>query len=127
MSDIYQEHVSGDNGYFVLHDSQGFEPGDHSSFKTVRTFLEERSRQSLPLKDRVHGLWCVYFSHGYAANPQTVIRFCVETPTAGGRLFETGDEEMLKFAQKIQRAFFDPRFYYRTLTHLVFAVVQFPL
>ena len=127
MSDIYQEHVSGDNVYFVLHDSQGFEPGGQSSFKTVRTFLEERSRQSLPLKDRVHGLWCVYFSHGYAENPQTVIRFCVETPTAGGRLFETGDEEILKFAQKIQRAFFDPRFYYRTLTHLVFAVVQFPL
>ena len=108
MSDIYQEHVSGDNGYFVLHDSQGFEPGDLSNFRTVRTFLEERSRQSLPLKDRVHGLWCVYFFRVHAVTSQTIIRLCVETPTAGGRLFETGDEELVKFAQKIQRAFFDP-------------------
>jgi len=85
VSDIYQEHISGENGYFVLHDSQGFEPGDLSNFRTVRTFLEERSRQSLPLKDRVHGLW-----------------LCVETPTAGGRVFEKGDEELLKFTHKIQ-------------------------
>lgn len=84
VSDIDQEHVSQDNGYFVLHDSQGFEPGDLSNFRIVRKFLEERSHQTLPLKDRVHGLW-----------------LCVETPTAGGRVFETGDEELLKFVQKI--------------------------
>ncbi|KAN0138278.1 hypothetical protein V8E53_003741 [Lactarius tabidus] len=73
-----------DNEYFVLHDFQGFEPGDLSNFRIVRKFLEERSHQTLPLKDRVHGLW-----------------LCVETPTAGGRVFETGDEELLKFVQKI--------------------------
>ena len=106
MSDIYQEHVSEDNGYFVLHVSQGFEPGDLSNFRTVRTFLEERSRHSLPLKDRVHCLWCIYLFRVHAATSQTIIRLCVETPTAGGRLFETGDEELVKFAQKIQRAFF---------------------
>ena len=36
--------------------------------------------------------------------PQTAIRLCVETPTAGGRVFETGDEELLKFVQKISSA-----------------------
>ena len=36
---------------------------------------------------------------------QTVIRLCVETPTAGGRVFETGDEELLKFVQKLSSAF----------------------
>ncbi|KAH9032019.1 hypothetical protein EDB85DRAFT_1286833 [Lactarius pseudohatsudake] len=45
----------------------------------------ERSLEHLPLKDRIHGLW-----------------LCVETPTAGGRVFEKGDEYLLKFAHDIQ-------------------------
>ncbi|KAH9066166.1 hypothetical protein EDB87DRAFT_1801741 [Lactarius vividus] len=61
-SDIEQEFVSPENQYLVLHDSQGFEPGDLSNFETVRTFIEQRSQQHLPLRDRIHGLWCVYFS-----------------------------------------------------------------
>ena len=36
---------------------------------------------------------------------ETVVRLCVETPTAGGRVFETGDEALLKFVQKISSAF----------------------
>lgn len=31
-----------------------------------------------------------------------IIRLCVETPTAGGRVFEKGDEYLLKFAHEIQ-------------------------
>ncbi|KAF8269279.1 hypothetical protein EI94DRAFT_1799447 [Lactarius quietus] len=85
VSDIDQEHVSQENEYLVLHDSQGLEPGDLSNFRIVRKFLAERSHLALDLKDRVHGLW-----------------LCVETPTAGGRVFETGDEELLKFVQRIQ-------------------------
>ncbi|KAI9445973.1 hypothetical protein H4582DRAFT_519233 [Lactarius indigo] len=84
-SDIQQEFVSPENQYFVLHDSKGFEPGDLSNFQTVRAFIEQRSLEHLPLKDRVHGLW-----------------LCVETPTAGGRVFEKGDEYLLKFAYEIQ-------------------------
>jgi len=83
VSDIDQEYVSQENEYVVFHHSQGFEPGDLSNFRIVRKFLEERSHQSLPLKDRLHCIW-----------------LCVETPTAGGRVFETGDEELLKFVQK---------------------------
>jgi hypothetical protein len=45
------------------------------------------------------------FILGPAAASQTVVRLCVETPTAGGRVFETGDEELLKFVQKISSAF----------------------
>jgi hypothetical protein len=30
----------------------------------------------------------------------TIIRLCTETPTAGGRVFETGDEKLLQFAHK---------------------------
>jgi len=105
-SDIQQEHVSPENQFFVLHDSKGFEPGDLSNFKVVRAFLEQRSRLGLPLKDRVHGLWCVYFSldSDPAVASLIVIRLCTETPTAGGRVFETGDEQLLKYAHEIQRA-----------------------
>ena len=35
----------------------------------------------------------------------TVIRLCTETPTAGGRVFETGDEKLLQFAHKNQGTF----------------------
>ncbi|KAH8998269.1 hypothetical protein EDB86DRAFT_2912058 [Lactarius hatsudake] len=84
-SDIQQEFGSPENQYFVLHDSNGFEPGDLSNFDIVRTFVEQRSLEHLPLKDRIHGLW-----------------LCVETPTAGGRVFEKGDEYLLKFAHDIQ-------------------------
>ncbi|KAF5346881.1 hypothetical protein D9756_010595 [Leucocoprinus leucothites] len=82
-SDIEQEHISQDNPYFVLHDSKGFEPGDLTNFETVREFIEQRSNQGLPLKDRIHGLW-----------------LCTETPTAGGRVFEVGDDKLLELAQK---------------------------
>ncbi|KAH9066175.1 hypothetical protein EDB87DRAFT_1732214 [Lactarius vividus] len=84
-SDIQQEFESPENPYFVLHDSQGFEPGDLSNFEIVRTFIMQRSLEHLALKDRIHGLW-----------------LCVETPTAGGRVFEKGDEHLLKFAHEIQ-------------------------
>ncbi|KAN0129083.1 hypothetical protein V8E53_013079 [Lactarius tabidus] len=81
-ADIEQEFVSTQNQYFVLHDSKGFEPGDLSNFDIVRKFVEDRSKKHL-LKDRIHALW-----------------LCTETPTAGGRVFETGDERLLQFAHK---------------------------
>ncbi|KAI9432389.1 hypothetical protein H4582DRAFT_2131814 [Lactarius indigo] len=84
-ADIQQEFVSPENQFFVLHDSKGFEPGDLSNFETVRKFVQQRSRQQLPLGERIHGLW-----------------LCTETPTAGGRVFETGDEKLLQFAHKDQ-------------------------
>ncbi|KAH8977265.1 hypothetical protein EDB92DRAFT_1891264 [Lactarius akahatsu] len=84
-ADIQQEFVSPDNRFFVLHDSKGFEPGDLSNFDTVREFIKQRSRPELPLGERIHGLW-----------------LCTETPTAGGRVFETGDEKLLQFAHKDQ-------------------------
>jgi predicted GTPase len=61
-ADIQQEFVSQDNPFFVLHDSKGFEPGDVTTFETVREFIEQRSQQGLALKDRIHGLWYLYFS-----------------------------------------------------------------
>jgi len=81
-ADIEQEYVSQQNQLFVLHDSKGFEPGDLKNFKTVSKFVNDRSKKEL-LEDRIHGLW-----------------LCTATPTAGGRVFETGDEKLLKFAHE---------------------------
>ena len=47
---------------------------------------------------------------GPATDAEAVIRLCVETPTAGGRVFETGDEALLKYVQKISSAFTISRF-----------------
>ncbi|KAF8257211.1 hypothetical protein EI94DRAFT_1536331, partial [Lactarius quietus] len=52
-------------------------------FGTVLRFVEERS-QKLLLKDRIHCIW-----------------FCVKTPTAGGRVFETGDEKILEYERDV--------------------------
>jgi hypothetical protein len=56
--DIQQEFVSPENQIFALHESEGFEPND---FATVREFLLHRSRQELPLSERIHGIWYVNF------------------------------------------------------------------
>ncbi|KAI0245667.1 hypothetical protein BJV78DRAFT_1287354 [Lactifluus subvellereus] len=79
-AEIRKEFTSEDNPYFVLHYSKGFETGDVATFETVRQFIMERSKEELELKERLHALW-----------------LCTETPTAGGRVFEAGDERLLQF------------------------------
>ncbi|KAF7358332.1 G domain-containing protein [Mycena venus] len=74
VSDINTEITSPQNSLFVLHDSQGFEPGETANFEKVEEFLQSRGA-SVPLKERVHAVW-----------------LCVQVPFAGGRVFETGDE-----------------------------------
>ncbi|KAF8257001.1 hypothetical protein EI94DRAFT_1709805 [Lactarius quietus] len=81
-AEIEREFKSDENNLFVLHDSKGFEPGDLENFKTVSNFIKDRLKKPL-LKDRIHGIW-----------------LCVETPTAGGRVFETGDEKLLELAHE---------------------------
>jgi hypothetical protein len=47
----------------------------------------------------------VRISWGDSRAELTATRLCVETPRAGWRIFETGDERLLQLAQKIQSAF----------------------
>ncbi|KAJ7055574.1 hypothetical protein C8F01DRAFT_453939 [Mycena amicta] len=84
-SDINEEIISPQNHRFVLHDSQGFEPGDVSNLDVVTSFLRERNGKNVPLERRVHAVW-----------------LCVQTPYAGGRVFETGDEKFLDLATKLK-------------------------
>ncbi|KAJ7059137.1 hypothetical protein C8F01DRAFT_274120 [Mycena amicta] len=94
--DINEEIKSPQNDRFVLHDSKGFEPGDTNNLNTAKSFIESRSGPKVPLNERVHAVWyvqCVvvveHFHHR---------RLCVQTPFAGGRIFETGDESFLELA-----------------------------
>ncbi|TFK35636.1 hypothetical protein BDQ12DRAFT_737515 [Crucibulum laeve] len=80
ICDINTEIISQQNPRFVLHDSQGFEPGEVTNLEKVKNFIQSRGMNTA-LKDRVHAVW-----------------LCIEVPFAGGRVFETGDEEFLKFA-----------------------------
>ncbi|KAH9012450.1 hypothetical protein EDB84DRAFT_1680696 [Lactarius hengduanensis] len=57
---------------------QEFVSPDNQFFATIKDL-------NYPLGERIHGLW-----------------LCTETPTAGGRVFETGDEKLLQFAHKDQ-------------------------
>ena len=45
-----------DNVHLILHDSRGFEPGETKNFATVKSFIEERSREP-HLKDKLHAIW----------------------------------------------------------------------
>ncbi|KAJ7211621.1 hypothetical protein GGX14DRAFT_542752 [Mycena pura] len=83
INDINYEITSPQNNRFVLHDSMGFEHGDVENLITVKSFLESRSGQDVALKERVHVIW-----------------LCIQVPHAGGRVFENGDEELLKIASE---------------------------
>ncbi|KAF8184129.1 hypothetical protein K438DRAFT_1125071 [Mycena galopus ATCC 62051] len=78
---IDDELISEQNRLFVLHDSMGFEPGQEENLAEAKQFLERRSDLRVPIHDRVHAIW-----------------LCVQTPHAGGRVFETGDELFIKLA-----------------------------
>lgn len=55
-ADINLEFFHDENAHFILHDSQGFEPGEDANFNIVKGFIEERSRMP-QLKDRLHAIW----------------------------------------------------------------------
>jgi len=83
VSDINTEIISDDNEQFVLHDSQGFEPGEVDNFEIVKNFIESRS--AMPdIKDKVHAIW-----------------LCFGIPRAGGRILETGIENFLQLETQI--------------------------
>jgi hypothetical protein len=47
---------SSENDRFVLHDSQGFEPGEKDNFHKVKAFLEGRAKEPM-IKDQLHAVW----------------------------------------------------------------------
>ncbi|KAJ7848461.1 hypothetical protein B0H14DRAFT_2445933 [Mycena olivaceomarginata] len=94
---INDEIISAENSRFVLHDSMGFEPGQTKNFDDAKNFLEKRGLKDVALKDRVHVIWCVASMLTFHQEIEHN-RLCIQAPHAGGRVFEKGDEALLKLA-----------------------------
>ncbi|KDQ53797.1 hypothetical protein JAAARDRAFT_209811 [Jaapia argillacea MUCL 33604] len=80
-SNIEDEITFPENPLFVLHDSQGLEPGEVENLNTIKDFVKRRMAEP-KIKDRLHAIW-----------------LCIAVPRSGGRLFETGTEELLRLGQ----------------------------
>ncbi|KAF9459645.1 hypothetical protein BDZ94DRAFT_1224347 [Collybia nuda] len=78
MADIEREIPSKDNPHFLLHDSQGFEHGEKDTLDVVQNFIKRREEME-EIKAKLHAIWV-----------------CIEIPTVGGRVMETGVENFLK-------------------------------
>ncbi|KDQ17212.1 hypothetical protein BOTBODRAFT_600484 [Botryobasidium botryosum FD-172 SS1] len=63
---------------YILHDSRGFEPGEFGNIRSVEGFINGRKGQAR-VEDKLHAIW-----------------YCIQIPHAGGRVFERGDEVLLK-------------------------------
>ncbi|KAF8329944.1 hypothetical protein F5887DRAFT_1163193 [Amanita rubescens] len=66
------------NEYLTLHDSRGYEPGDIEKFGILERFITDRSQRE-PIAERLHAIW-----------------LCITAPFSGGRIFETGEENIFK-------------------------------
>ncbi|KAG6887576.1 hypothetical protein C0995_014274, partial [Termitomyces sp. Mi166 len=55
-SNITREYTSGANPRFILHDSEGTEPGSTEKWELVENFIRNKSDERL-LKDRLHAIW----------------------------------------------------------------------
>jgi hypothetical protein len=99
-ADIDKEITSETNRLFVLHDSKGFEPADLKTFNVVHDFIVKRSNDQLELKDRLHAAWYEDLDFKTSSKTQVIVRLCIKTPFAGGRVLETGDEKFLQLAQQ---------------------------
>jgi hypothetical protein len=53
---INEEIYSTENDRFVLHDSQGFEPGETENLNLVKNFILERA-QNPDIKEQLHAIW----------------------------------------------------------------------
>jgi len=80
---ITDEIIPLEDDRFVLHDSQGFEPGEAANFKVVKSFVDKRAKKR-DIKDQIHAIW-----------------LCIQVPFAGSRVFEKGDEMVLELEHKV--------------------------
>ena len=101
-TNIETEISSSENKFFILHNSIGFEPGANDAFTAVKRFILQRSQEHLETKDRLHAIWSVTLIRNVVSSSSLEIRFCTQTPTVGGRIFEQGDEKLLQLAYEQQ-------------------------
>ncbi|KAF8525512.1 hypothetical protein BU17DRAFT_83723 [Hysterangium stoloniferum] len=82
-ADIYTGFRHSSNTRFILHDSEGFEPGESEKFEKVKRFIEERTRSDVPDNEKLHVIW-----------------ICISVPMANDRVMETGVQEVFNMAQE---------------------------
>ena len=56
-ADINAEFRHRNNDRFILHDSEGFEPGQDGKVNTVKTFIAERTQSEIPPEERLNAVW----------------------------------------------------------------------
>ncbi|KAF8351818.1 kinase-like domain-containing protein [Amanita rubescens] len=77
-ADIDKGITSPHNEHLIIHDSEGYEPGNEEKFRVLERFIAERSQKDA-IAERLHAIW-----------------LCVTVPYAGNRMFEEGDEKIFK-------------------------------
>ncbi|KAF8736319.1 hypothetical protein AX14_000496 [Amanita brunnescens Koide BX004] len=78
---INEEFSSPYNKHLIIHDSEGYEPGNDEKFDVLEKFITGRSHQE-PFSERLHAIW-----------------LRITSPLSGGQIFETGDELVFKLNQ----------------------------
>ncbi|KAL4072040.1 hypothetical protein J3A83DRAFT_4188102 [Scleroderma citrinum] len=58
-ADIFKELFSPRNPEFIVHDSQGFEPGENKNLPRVQKFIRDR-RSAAKFEDQIHAVWLCY-------------------------------------------------------------------
>ncbi|KAL4065553.1 hypothetical protein V8B97DRAFT_1875211, partial [Scleroderma yunnanense] len=84
-TDIYKELISETNTRFILHDSNGFEPGENDNLAVVREFIDKRKNHQ-DIKEQLHAVW---------------LSFQIPLEAHGQRMMETGMEHFLRDKRKI--------------------------
>ncbi|KIL61356.1 hypothetical protein M378DRAFT_180096 [Amanita muscaria Koide BX008] len=73
--------MSPHNEYLVVHDSEGYEPGDPRKFEVIKKFITKRCNAK-NFSEKLHAVW-----------------LCITIPFGNGRVLETGDEEICNLKQ----------------------------
>ncbi|KAF8525511.1 hypothetical protein BU17DRAFT_83721 [Hysterangium stoloniferum] len=71
------------NNRFILHEAEGFEPGESEKLNKAKCFIEERTRSEMPETDKLHVIW-----------------ICISMPRANERVIETEVQEVFNMAQE---------------------------
>jgi hypothetical protein len=86
---INHEVTSPSNKYLSLHQSEGIQSGSAEDLKIITDFIE--NRKGRPFSEQLHAIWSAFHLPTYLCRSDEVLRFCIQIPIFGERLFESGD------------------------------------
>src|ERR1700761_4673714 len=89
------------NPRFVIHEFVGYETAELQIFEGAGKFLQYCSGDNVPLKDRVHAIWCAVLRFISANYIMPHIRICIPVLSMDGHVFQPADEALLKLIKGI--------------------------